>query len=128
MQIQSMHFKARAGQKLADQRLQQTLKKFSTKFVGARASAITELDDFEATRDAAVERRMRAIDNLDVWLATFEKKRHVVVRPSSMRKLQSKLQSWWSRSLKSTTLKRSSNPSPWFQKRWRLTRHWRLQA
>lgn len=73
MQIQSMHFKARAGQKLADERLQQTLKKFSTKFVGARASAITELDDFEATRDAAVDRRMRAIENLDVWLATFEK-------------------------------------------------------
>jgi L-lactate dehydrogenase complex protein LldF len=68
-----MHFKARAGQKLADLRLQQNLKKLSTKFVTARASAITELDDFEATRDAAVERRMRAIENLDVWLATFEK-------------------------------------------------------
>ncbi len=73
MQVQSMHFKARAGQKLADQRLQQNLKKLSTKFVTARASAITELDDFEATRDAAIERRMRAIKNLDVWLATFEK-------------------------------------------------------
>jgi L-lactate dehydrogenase complex protein LldF len=67
-----MHFKARAGQKLADQRLQQNLKKLSTKFVTARASAITELDDFEGTRDAAIERRMRAIKNLDVWLATFE--------------------------------------------------------
>ncbi len=73
MQVQSMHFKARAGQKLADQRLQQNLKKLSTKFVTARASAITELDDFEATRDAAIERRMRAIKNLDVWLETFEK-------------------------------------------------------
>ena len=73
MQIQSMHFKARAGQKLADQRLQQNLKKLSTKFVTGRATAITELDDFEATRDAAAERRARAIDNLDVWLATFEK-------------------------------------------------------
>ncbi len=72
MQVQSMHFKARAGQKLADQRLQQNLKKLSTKFVTARASAITELDDFEGTRDAAIERRMRAIRNLDVWLATFE--------------------------------------------------------
>ncbi len=72
MQVQSMHFKARAGQKLADQRLQQNLKKLSTKFVTARASAITELDDFEGTRDAAIERRMRAIKNLDVWLATFE--------------------------------------------------------
>ncbi|HEY4542937.1 MAG TPA: LUD domain-containing protein, partial [Noviherbaspirillum sp.] len=72
MQIQSMHFKARAGQKLADQRLQQNLKKLSTKFVSGRASAILELDDFEGTRDAAIEKRMRAIENLDVWLDTFE--------------------------------------------------------
>jgi len=74
MQVQSMHFKARAGQKLADQRLQQNLKKLSTKFVSGRAAAITELDDFEGTRNAAIERRMRAIENLDVWLETFEKK------------------------------------------------------
>ena len=74
MQIQSMHFKARVGEKLADKRLQQNLKKLSTKFVTARASAITELDDFEGTRNAAMERRMRAIENLDVWLETFEKK------------------------------------------------------
>jgi L-lactate dehydrogenase complex protein LldF len=72
MQIQSMHFKARAGQKLADLRLQQNLKKLSTKFVTGRASAIAELDDFEATRNAAADRRMRAIENLDVWLSTFE--------------------------------------------------------
>ncbi len=72
MQIQSMHFKARAGEKLADKRLQQNLKKLSTKFVSGRASAITELDDFEGTRNAAIERRMRAINNLDVWLETFE--------------------------------------------------------
>jgi len=73
MQVQSMHFKARAGQKLADVRLQQNLKKLSTKFVTARSAALTELDDFEATRDQAVERRMRAIHNLDVWLDTFER-------------------------------------------------------
>ncbi|MES2538179.1 MAG: lactate utilization protein B [Pseudomonadota bacterium] len=73
MQIQSMHFKQRAGQKLADQRLQVNLKKLSTKFVSGRASAILELDDFEGTRVAAMERRMRAIENLDVWLDTFEK-------------------------------------------------------
>jgi L-lactate dehydrogenase complex protein LldF len=68
-----MHFKARAGQKLADVRLQQNLKKLSTKFVTARSAALTELDDFEATRDQAVERRMRAIHHLDVWLDTFER-------------------------------------------------------
>ncbi|HZW20408.1 LutB/LldF family L-lactate oxidation iron-sulfur protein [Noviherbaspirillum sp.] len=74
MQIQSMHFKARVGEKLADQRLQANLKKLSTKWVSGRASAILELDDFEGTRNAAKERRMRAIENLDVWLDTFEKK------------------------------------------------------
>ena len=68
-----MHFKARAGEKLADLRLQNSLKKLASKFVTGRASAILEIDDFEATREAAKERRMRAIDNLDVWLETFER-------------------------------------------------------
>jgi len=73
MQVQSMHFKVRAGQKLADMRLQKNLKKLSEKFVTARTAAIAELDDFEATRDAAVERRNRALAHLDVWLETFER-------------------------------------------------------
>jgi L-lactate dehydrogenase complex protein LldF len=73
VQVQSMHFKARAGQKLADARLQQNLKKLALKFVTARASAIAELDDFEGTRDAAVASRNRALANLDGWLETFER-------------------------------------------------------
>ena len=72
MQVQSMHFKARSGQKLADQRLQANLKKLSSKWVAGRASAIAELDDFESTRDDAVQRRERALANLDVWLERFE--------------------------------------------------------
>jgi len=72
MQVQSMHFKARSGQKLADQRLQANLKKLSSKWVAGRAAAIAELDDFEATREDAVERRSRALANLDVWLERFE--------------------------------------------------------
>lgn len=72
MQIQSMQFKARAGQKLADQRLQQNLTKLSTKFVSARAVAMTAID-FAATRAALKERRNRALENLDVWLETFER-------------------------------------------------------
>jgi L-lactate dehydrogenase complex protein LldF len=71
MQVQSMNFKARAGEKLADQRLQKNLKKLSTKFVSARATAIREID-FEATRAALKERRNRALENLDVWLEQFE--------------------------------------------------------
>jgi len=73
MQVQSMHFKARAGQKLADARLQQNLKKLSTNWVAGRARAITELDDFEATRDDAVRRRNLALANLDVWIEQFER-------------------------------------------------------
>ncbi|MBL3962749.1 MULTISPECIES: lactate utilization protein B [Burkholderia] len=72
MQVQSMHFKARAGQKLADQRLQQNLKKLSTKFVSARADAMT-LIDFPATRAALKARRNRALEHLDVWLEAFER-------------------------------------------------------
>jgi L-lactate dehydrogenase complex protein LldF len=73
MQTQAMHFKARAAMKLADARLQTNLKRLSDRFVNARAAAIAELDDFEATREAAVERRNRALATLDVWLETFER-------------------------------------------------------
>lgn len=82
MQVHSMHFKQRAGQKLADERLQKNLKKLADKFVTARAAAIVELDDFEAARDAAVERRDRVLANLDVWLKTFE--RNATVRGATV--------------------------------------------
>ncbi|VVE45833.1 lactate utilization protein B [Pandoraea soli] len=72
MQVQSMQFKARAGQKLADQRLQANLRKLSTKFVTARAAAIEEID-FEATREALKARRNRGLETLDVWLEIFER-------------------------------------------------------
>jgi L-lactate dehydrogenase complex protein LldF len=73
MQVQSMHFKSRAAMKLADARLQKNLGKFAERIISARAAAIAELDDFEGTRDAAVERRDRPLANLDVWLERFEK-------------------------------------------------------
>ena len=73
MQTQAMHFKSRAAMKLADVRLQKNLRKLADKFVTARAAAIVEIDDFEATRNAAVERRNRALSRLDVWLDTFER-------------------------------------------------------
>lgn len=72
MQVQSMHFKARSGQKLADVRLQQNLKILSQRWTVGRTNAIAELDDFEATRDAAVERRNRVLAHLDAWLERFE--------------------------------------------------------
>jgi L-lactate dehydrogenase complex protein LldF len=68
-----MHFKARARESLGDQQLQKNLVKFKTKFVQARRAGLTELDDFEATREAARAIRQRGLDHLDVYLETFER-------------------------------------------------------
>lgn len=75
MQIQSMHFKARAGAKLADQVLQQNLKTFKGKFVGARAAAVADFNtigDWEAVRSAGAAIRQRTLQQLDVWIERFE--------------------------------------------------------
>jgi L-lactate dehydrogenase complex protein LldF len=72
MQIASMHFKDRAHEGLGNELLQKNLVKFKTKFVAARKSAIVELDDFEATRDAGRAIRQRTLDSLDTWIEMFE--------------------------------------------------------
>jgi L-lactate dehydrogenase complex protein LldF len=72
VQVASMHFKERAHAKLHDPQLQASLRKFQGKFVPARRAAITELDDFEGTRNAGAEIRQRALDDLDVWLTIFD--------------------------------------------------------
>jgi L-lactate dehydrogenase complex protein LldF len=68
-----MHFKERAHEKLHDEGLQYNLKKMQGKFVGHRRRALSELDDFEGTRDAGKAIRNRALESLDVWLETFER-------------------------------------------------------
>ena len=72
MQLASMHFKARANDKLRDAQLQKSLSKAQGKFVFARADAILELGNFEAYRDAAATIRDRAIRDLDIYLEQFE--------------------------------------------------------
>jgi L-lactate dehydrogenase complex protein LldF len=74
MQVQSMFFERKASEKLNDPRLQENLKRLSSKFVNARANSILELEDFEGTRSAAVDIRNRNIRTLDVWLELFEQK------------------------------------------------------
>ena len=79
MQSQAMFFKARAADKLADLRLQANLAKARTKFVDGRARAVAEYDaevgaDFEALRTAGSRIRERVLENLDVWLETFEER------------------------------------------------------
>ena len=72
MEIRSMHFKARVGEKLADELLQENLGRVRYKFVNQRARSILELEDFEATREAARELRDSTLGNLDLWLEKFE--------------------------------------------------------
>jgi len=75
MRQQSMFFKARVGEKLADVRLQANLKTARNKFVDGRAKAVSDYNetaDFEALRDAGEAIRKRVIENLDTWLELFE--------------------------------------------------------
>src|SRR6266496_2141861 len=73
MQIASMHFKERAHDNMGNAQLQGNLQKIKGKFVAHRRESLTELDDFEATREAGRAIRQRALDNLDVWLEIFER-------------------------------------------------------
>ena len=68
-----MNFKARAGEKLADVKLQAALKKLQSNFVKGRADRVAELDNFEELRTHAAAIRDRALNNLDVYLEEFEK-------------------------------------------------------
>src|SRR4029078_11587872 len=72
MQIASMHFKARAHDRLHDAQLQFNMRKMKGKFVSLRRAAIVELDDFEGTREAGQATRRRVLADLDTWLAIFE--------------------------------------------------------
>lgn len=74
MKVQSMFFEQKALEKLKDERLQESLRRLSSKFVNARAQVITELPDFEANRTWAVDSRNQSIAHLDVWLELFEEK------------------------------------------------------
>jgi len=68
-----MHFRVRAGEKLADVKLQSALKKLQSNFVKGRADRVAELDNFEDIRSAAAAIRDRALVNLDVYLEEFER-------------------------------------------------------
>jgi L-lactate dehydrogenase complex protein LldF len=72
MQVTSIHFKARAREKLADAKLQAALGKLQHNFVRGRAERILELDNFEAIRDAAAAIRDRSLAHLDLYLEQFE--------------------------------------------------------
>src|SRR5688500_13435552 len=73
MQVASMHFKARIGEKLADQKLQAALRKLQGNFVKGRADRMLELDNFEEIRAHAAAIRDRALNDLGSYLEEFER-------------------------------------------------------
>jgi len=74
MKSQSMHFKARAADALADERLQSALRRFGSGFAQKRAAARTAygIEAFEALRTASAAIRDRGLEQLDSWLERFE--------------------------------------------------------
>jgi L-lactate dehydrogenase complex protein LldF len=73
MQVTALNFKRAAAENLHDPRLQRALARLQTKFVDARAAAITELPDYEEIRVAATEIRDRVLRDLDRYLLRFER-------------------------------------------------------
>src|SRR6266513_533501 len=126
MQIASMHFKQRAHDNMGNAQLQGNLQKIKGKFVAKRRESLVELDDFEATREAARAIRQRALDRLDVWLEIFEKNATArgataCTRPSSRNRWSAKSRRWtgrskhpagrWSRPIWESTSSRSTTTS-----------------
>jgi L-lactate dehydrogenase complex protein LldF len=75
MRVQSMHFKARASEALANATLQSNLRKFvSTGFTALRAKAVAEFGPelFETLRAEGAAIRDRGLANLDAWIERFE--------------------------------------------------------
>jgi L-lactate dehydrogenase complex protein LldF len=76
MHVESMHFKRRAGDALADATLQSNLRKFGTAGLAAlRARAVEAygFEAFEELRSAGAEIRDRAIAHLDAYIERFER-------------------------------------------------------
>src|SRR4029078_10785206 len=73
MQITSMPFRETAGVKLANPALQAALKKLQSNFVRGRADRVAELGNYEETRTAPAAIRDRALVDLDLYLAEFER-------------------------------------------------------
>lgn len=70
--FRARRFKANSEAALANPVLQANMKMAKGKFVDKRAISITEIDDFEGTREAAKAIRNTVIENLDLWLEKFE--------------------------------------------------------
>ncbi|MEO1767400.1 LutB/LldF family L-lactate oxidation iron-sulfur protein [Thiobacter aerophilum] len=72
MQVKTMRFVRNAHEALANERLQQALRRTECRFVQGRREALRELDDPDAVRAHAAAIRDRVLAQLDRWLERFE--------------------------------------------------------
>lgn len=72
MQSEAHQFKQKAYRQLHNVTLQDNLRRFGQRFVGARASAMAQLDDFEGLRQRVTAWRQQTLPHLDQWLLRFE--------------------------------------------------------
>jgi L-lactate dehydrogenase complex protein LldF len=73
MQPTSHSFKENARHALGDAYLQKALAMMRSGFPARRAAAVARLPEFEALREQAKAIKDHALDNLDIYLETFEK-------------------------------------------------------
>ncbi len=74
MQITSPGFKRNATRALGDEQLQKALGHVRSNFIDKRAAAAAALPEFEALRDNAKAIKDHVLENLDIYLETFEER------------------------------------------------------
>lgn len=72
MQVTSSRFRRKAAQNLRNEKLQSALAKIQVRFVQARSTALSHLEDVPAVRARATAIRDTVLDHLDLWLERFE--------------------------------------------------------
>jgi L-lactate dehydrogenase complex protein LldF len=71
--VNTLHFRRKAAENLANPELTRALARLQERFVGARARALAELADAPQLRAAAAAIRQHALDRLDHYLEQFER-------------------------------------------------------
>ena len=72
MQIKSPDFKQNVNNALSDEQLQMALKSVRGNFINKRAKAVANFPEFDETSQSAVKIKNHVLNNLDVYLETFE--------------------------------------------------------
>jgi L-lactate dehydrogenase complex protein LldF len=73
VQVNTLHFKRKAAENLANPQLQRALQRLQERFVGTRAAVMTEIPDFEALRSVAAATRQHTLERLDHYLEQLER-------------------------------------------------------